>query len=53
MKLCAGFEESSVLISRVPWDSLAFIITPKDGVVRWVGNPEDMAAPLDMALKAA
>ncbi|KAI0329066.1 hypothetical protein GY45DRAFT_1362260 [Cubamyces sp. BRFM 1775] len=32
---------------------LAFIITPKDGVVRWVGNPEDIAVPLDKALKAA
>ncbi|KAI0671556.1 hypothetical protein C8Q78DRAFT_1029522 [Trametes maxima] len=32
---------------------LAFIITPKDGVVRWVGNPEEMAAPLEKALAAA
>ncbi|OSD06365.1 hypothetical protein PYCCODRAFT_1431369 [Trametes coccinea BRFM310] len=32
---------------------LAFIITPKDGVVRWIGNPEDMAAPLEKALNAA
>ena len=31
----------------------AFIITPKDGIVRWIGNPEEMAAPLESALKAA
>ncbi|KAL1949266.1 hypothetical protein VTO73DRAFT_8147 [Trametes versicolor] len=32
---------------------LAFIITPKDGVVQWVGNPEEMAAPLERALGTA
>ncbi|TBU32570.1 hypothetical protein BD311DRAFT_654155 [Dichomitus squalens] len=32
---------------------LAFVITPKDGVVRWIGNPEEMAAPLEYALRAA
>ncbi|PIL35755.1 hypothetical protein GSI_02485 [Ganoderma sinense ZZ0214-1] len=32
---------------------LAFIITPKDGIVRWIGNPEEMAAPLESALRAA
>ncbi|TBU55307.1 hypothetical protein BD310DRAFT_933998 [Dichomitus squalens] len=32
---------------------LAFVITPKDGVVRWIGNPEEMAAPLENALRAA
>ncbi|KAI0768100.1 hypothetical protein BD413DRAFT_138742 [Trametes elegans] len=32
---------------------LAFIITPKDGVVHWVGNPEEIAAPLEQALKDA
>ncbi|KAI0360096.1 hypothetical protein OH77DRAFT_1419486 [Trametes cingulata] len=32
---------------------LAFIITPKDGVVQWVGNPEEMAGPLEQALKRA
>ncbi|KAI9000534.1 hypothetical protein BD414DRAFT_471925 [Trametes punicea] len=32
---------------------LAFLITPKDGVVRWIGNPEEMAGPLEKALNAA
>ncbi|RDX57532.1 hypothetical protein OH76DRAFT_1395361 [Lentinus brumalis] len=31
---------------------LVFIITPKDGIVRWIGNPEEMAAPLEEALRA-
>ncbi|KAI0787890.1 hypothetical protein C8Q74DRAFT_641310 [Fomes fomentarius] len=31
---------------------LAFIISPKDGIVRWIGNPEEMAAPLEAALRA-
>ncbi|KZT07685.1 uncharacterized protein LAESUDRAFT_724671 [Laetiporus sulphureus 93-53] len=32
---------------------LAFIITTKDRVVHWIGNPEDMMAPLERAVKAA
>ncbi|KAI0710081.1 hypothetical protein C8Q76DRAFT_695205 [Earliella scabrosa] len=32
---------------------LAFVISPKDGLVRWIGNPEEMAAPLEAALRAA
>ncbi|TFY61954.1 hypothetical protein EVJ58_g4182 [Rhodofomes roseus] len=31
---------------------LAFIITTKDQVVHWVGNPEEMAAPLEKALRS-
>ena len=31
----------------------AFVISPKDGLVRWIGNPEEMAAPLEAALRAA
>ncbi|OBZ72358.1 hypothetical protein A0H81_07842 [Grifola frondosa] len=32
---------------------LVFIITPKDGLIHWVGNPEEMAAPLAQALASA
>lgn len=29
---------------------LAFVITTRDQVVHWIGNPEEMAAPLEKAL---
>lgn len=50
--LSRGFWGPAGLISRAAC-SLAFIITPKDGVVQWVGNPEEMAAPLERALGTA
>lgn len=32
---------------------LAFVITTRDQVVHWIGNPEEMAAPLEKALRIA
>ncbi|KAH9945284.1 uncharacterized protein BXZ73DRAFT_37922 [Epithele typhae] len=32
---------------------LVFIITPNDSVVRWIGNPEEMAVPLEDIVRRA
>ncbi|KAH9928667.1 uncharacterized protein B0H18DRAFT_1084408 [Fomitopsis serialis] len=37
---------------RVAVQGIVFIITTKDQIVHWVGNPEEMAAPLEKALSS-